>query len=601
MTNRGNADRRTALYGASDDGDQRLDRAVSEPRGEQGFAVAPRRLGGGDPGRGRRRSLAIAVVAAVAVAIVGVGLIGPRLTDRPALDLSFLATPRPAATASPSIATTPVPGRTALPAVTRPEGRPTPGHVAYATDALHVLDLATGTNTLGPQAVFGRDGVFATPGGDGWTCICFDEPATAGGLRRTVTIIEVNGSGEIAMSTEVASFATTPPTDIRPPDVQTDVELLPGKKQALIAVSRRTADAWRFSIVPVDLVQRRAQRAVDVGDAVAPAPEPAPSATVDPGLEPAPSTELPAAGLTDLFLDGPHIRIDPTGRVAFVWGIVQRSGADAITATEVAAWRVAIGPDGSIGDVQPAPGFEGLPAFCGAIGFAAADRLAWLCPNIAFTPTAETSRAWRVGTIDLDGRSAGQSSFDTPGPVFGLEPLFDRANGHLYFWDPSNLAMLRIDAHSLQQTQVIFDPAARSAAGTEPGGSAKPDWADADSLVQMLGFSSVVGSPDGSRLYAVGFDSQSTVEAISQASLGIFVIDRSTLALVDRWAPAADYIGLAMTPDGLVAAAGMPGIDDRGREAPWESSLTLHDPVDGRILVRFGDLGRDLPPVIVDR
>jgi hypothetical protein len=56
-----------------------------------------------------------------------------------------------------------------------------------------------------------------------------------------------------------------------------------------------------------------------------------------------------------------------------------------------------------------------------------------------------------------------------------------------------------------------------------------------------------------------------------------------------------------MLPDGLVAASGMPGIQTNGQFAPWQGSLTIHEPTDGRVLVRFGQLGDGNPPFVVDR
>jgi hypothetical protein len=111
----------------------------------------------------------------------------------------------------------------------------------------------------------------------------------------------------------------------------------------------------------------------------------------------------------------------------------------------------------------------------------------------------------------------------------------------------------------------------------------------------------MAASPVGDRLYAVGFDPTSNQDSGGPASRGIYVIDRSTLALVDRWAPAADYVAVSTLPDGLVAASGMPGIQTDGQMAPWQGSLTIHQPADGRVLVRFGQLGEGNAPFVVDR
>ncbi|MEO5940471.1 MAG: hypothetical protein ABIZ72_05880, partial [Candidatus Limnocylindrales bacterium] len=70
---------------------------------------------------------------------------------------------------------------------------------------------------------------------------------------------------------------------------------------------------------------------------------------------------------------------------------------------------------------------------------------------------------------------------------------------------------------------------------------------------------------------------------------------------VDRWAPAAAYLAISVDRDGQVLATGQPGVDAAGRPAPWQGSLTIHAPADGRILVRYGRLGQDQPPLVFDR
>jgi hypothetical protein len=241
-----------------------------------------------------------------------------------------------------------------------------------------------------------------------------------------------------------------------------------------------------------------------------------------------------------------------------------------------------------------------IPAYC-TISFATADRLAWFCPHPA-DPSAGFDGKWQFGTLDLDGRVVGTTELTLGSNGYMGPMLFDRANGKAYLWDATGLTITRIDVHSLAVEQTSFDPLARSSSGLVPAGGAAPvDWHGADSAVRQSGFTNITGGLDGERLYAIGFDPQPATDSGNQASRGVFVIDRSTLALVDRWAPAADYLAVTALPGGLVAAAGMPGIKEDGHFAPWEGSLTIHDETDGRILVRFGQLGTDMPPLVVDR
>jgi hypothetical protein len=287
--------------------------------------------------------------------------------------------------------------------------------------------------------------------------------------------------------------------------------------------------------------------------------------------------------------------------VAFIWGLIQRyNPTSGEPATKAFAWRVALRADGSIEAVTVPPGVRAIPAYC-TISFATADRLAWFCPHPA-DPSGGFDGTWQFGTLDLDGRLVGTTELTLGNNGYMGPMLFDRANGKAYLWDATGLTITRIDVHSLAVEQTSFDPLARSSSGLAPaGGTAPVDWNGADSAVRQNGFTTITGGLDGERLYAIGFDPQPAGDSGNQASRGVFVIDRSTLALVGRWAPGADYLAVTALPGGLVAAAGMPGVKEDGLFAPWEGSLTIHDETDGRILVRFGQLGTDTPPLVVDR
>ena len=578
---------------------------MTERRGDQGFSFPPRRLDddSGDGRSRRRRRLGVAIVAAIAAGTFAIAWLGPRLSDRPSFDVAFFATPTPALTPTSSALGIPTPtsfgptGATPLPEITRREGAVALGQVAIDADGLRVLDLATGRIEPGADATLGRDAVVRALDGGGWTCVCFADTIVDNKQSRIVRIVGVGPTGLQTDSTDVVILPGAIPDESRPPDPATDVDIRDDGRSGLLAVASRAADRWQFSVVALDVDRRRVGPSVKLGvaalAAASPLPSPPPRAAAA-----APTPTIPE----DIFLDGPHVRLAPGGRVAFVWGIVQRNSQDAVTATAVRAWRVALGADGSVSDAAEVHGFDHLPSFCNAIGFASPDRLAWLCPEFAPGPGPTVEPGWVLGTIGLDGRPAGTLEIPADQPGFFGEPLFDRANGQVYAWDSTGLTMRRFDVHAPTSDIVTFDPSASVATGVAPGGgTAGPDWRDADSAVQILAFSQVAGSPDGARLYALGFKQMSSFDSITQASIGIFVIDRSTLALIDRWAPAADYIGVSVTAAGQVAATGLPGFDAEGREAPWEGSLTIHDPVDGRVLVRFGRLGQGNSPLVVDR
>jgi hypothetical protein len=72
------------------------------------------------------------------------------------------------------------------------------------------------------------------------------------------------------------------------------------------------------------------------------------------------------------------------------------------------------------------------------------------------------------------------------------------------------------------------------------------------------------------------------------------------MGVLDRWAPDALYVTVESVLGGrAVAAAGSAGFDATGQYVPWESSLTIHDSTDGKILMRFGQLGEADPVQVV--
>jgi len=566
---------------------------MTDRRGDQGFSVAPQRIGNdGGPGRSRVRRIGFGLVLVAAGAVVTVAWLGPRLNDRPSFDTAFFATPVPSGSpsATPTVGPFSPAGATPLPEITRPDGPIPVGQVAVQGDVFRVLDLASGSIVSGTPTQYYRDAVFPPSTGSGWTCICLSDGDDPDGPTLQVRLDNIDPSGRVGVTTPLATLPTGPLTADGQSPLTTDIAMADGGQHGLLALARRTGSTFQFSALTIDVEGRRLGPAIRIANAAIPAlpsPSPALTATEDPTISDQEYT----------YVDGPHVRMSPDGRTAFIWASIQHA-RDSVPdgASALHAWRATLGPDGSIEKVAEAPGLLGLPMYCGLVGFAAADRMAWLCPDRFF------SGDWHFGTLDLDGNALGTAdvTLDPNGNVG--EPLFDRANGMAYIWDASALSIVRIDVHTLAIEKATFDPIAESSTGLAPGGGSAPvDWHDSDSSVQQAGFTSISGGLDGQRLYAVGFGPLPASDPGNLPSLGIFVIDRSTLALVDRWAPAADYIAVTTLPNGLVAAAGLPGVDEQGRLAPWEASLTIHDAADGRILLRFGQLGSDSPAIVVGR
>jgi hypothetical protein len=585
-------------------GDALYGEDVTERRGDPGFTVAPQRLGGdgGRGGRSRTRRIRLALVIAVAAAILTVAWLGPRLSGPPHFDVAFFATPTPSPTTVPSPTVRPADPAVAtpLPSITRPEGARPTGRVAIVIGALRVIDLATGDitgdSTSNPAA---PGAVLPAAGGGGWTCVCFDDAVDGGSPTLRITVRDIDSAGAVLNTTKIATVPSSQAGEGLPPSLSTDVDISDNGQTGIVALAARAGDTWRLTVLPVDVAGRRAGQSADLGT-IAPPPVQGPSSA--PSGEPAGSDSgapepLPE-GQFDTYIEGPHVRISPDGRLAFVWANVQRSNPDGTTAGATHAWRVALGPGGSVGAVTRAAALEQLPTYCRDVGFAADDLLASICPVFPDDPAGAFTGVWTFTTMDLDGNATGSVDVVLEPNGYFNSPLFDRANAQVFVWDATGLTITRIDVRSLATTTTTFDPQAESSSGVSAGGgSLSPDWHDGDSA-PSLGFGTITAAPGGSRLYAVGFNPQTDLDSGAQASRGVFVIDRATLALLDRWAPAAEYISVTALPEGL-AAVGVPGVDADGHPAPWEASLTIHDATDGRVLVRFGQLGTDQLPVVL--
>src|SRR6476659_6120046 len=179
---------------------------MTDRRGDQGFSVAPQRIGNDDgPGRSRVRRIGFVRVLTASAAVVTIAWIGPRLNDRPSFDVSFFATPRPSG--SPSAAPTVEPfrpaGPTPLPAITRPDGPIPIGRIAVQGDLFRVLDLASGSVETGSPTQWWRDAIFRSSTGSGWTCICLSDSQDADGQTLGVRLDNIDPSGRVGVTTDL--------------------------------------------------------------------------------------------------------------------------------------------------------------------------------------------------------------------------------------------------------------------------------------------------------------------------------------------------------------------------------------------------------------
>jgi hypothetical protein len=553
---------------------------VTVPRGDQGFEIAPHRLGG-ERGGGRRR-LRAAIVVLVAAVVVAVAWLGPRLADRPNFDVSFFATPRPSATPTPT-ATDAGPQPTPLPAFFRADGATPAGWITNFGAGLQLLDLGTGTVDHGPDVQAGRDQVYASPDGSGWTCICMiDLPTPNGAVTRGVALVRMAANGAVLDQRQLATLGVASgPEAIQ--EIQTNLALAADHRSGLLTVGLRDARQWTYSIARMDLEAGTIGRFLNLGAQSLTAP-PAPAPSTGPSTTPAP-TPNPA----DTGVNGPYVRRSPDGSRAFVWSTLYWNMPDGPGTSATRAWLVRLDAAGSPVQASAAAVLADLAQICGSFVFSG-DRMVASCARYPADPSSSQPPTLSLEVIGEDGSFIGHAILPTTDGYYG-EPLVDTRNAKVFLWDAIRLTLLRIDVATLSVEQETYDPLLEKVPGVAaPDGFRASTWQAATSSDQGL-FAQLVGTSDGRRLYGLGYAVVPVPDYQAQASLGVFVFDPATLALVDRWAPLAHYAWIEPILGGSYLAIGSdPGIDDRGRTADWQTSLAVHDPSDGRMLVRFGRL-----------
>lgn len=562
--------------------------------GEQGFAVATqsitggRRARGGGP-RGPRR-IGVLIVLVGSLGLILVGFLGPRISGLPNFDIGYFATPTPRDSPTPSPTPT-FPNRTPqvtpLPTLTRPDGAPAlDGTILLGGNGIERLDLATGERTFLTSMTAWQDGLVRLAD-DRVACVCIVDGYADNGPTRTVKLISV-GTGA-TITTELATYSVKAGVQQDQPDPLFDVAVDRAARSGLLASATRDATGWRLALRAFD------PRAEQLGPETALGSVPLPP-SIGPSLAPTPSDAPPNS---QVYFDGPHLRISQDGRTAVLWALAQRYSDSGDATTTRGAWRIRLGDDGSIVEAVPAPELLRLPLYCTGTGFLGADRLVAVCGEQDPKDPSGKIR-WLAHGFDTDGRETMTVELPTAGDYGYGEPLFDDANRRLFLWDPMHLSITRLDATSGAIATATFDPADSATAGvTSAAAPGPPLWHDADSSVQQGLFEQLAGSRDGTRLYVAGFQVREGTDVYGQRSLGVFVIDSATLALLQHWAPVANDTSVTILADGRVAVAGQPGMNAAGDQVAWDGSLTIRDAADGTIVARYGRVSTDMPPVVI--
>jgi len=233
------------------------------------------------------------------------------------------------------------------------------------------------------------------------------------------------------------------------------------------------------------------------------------------------------------------------------------------------------------------------------------------CPWVAWTTPDELAAVcWprdQNGTFNAvvlraDGSEVRRSDVPWAMDSWFADPILDLANRAIYLWQPNAHLLQRVELNDGHTDRLEVDPQATAGGmgGSSPGpGGAtsrkKPEWTNLGSDLRLYNNPQVIPEPGGDRLFALGMvPGDRGYGGPNFASTGIWVFDGRAFALVDRWTALTAYGSIGLSDDGRwLMAAGQSGIDADGNPASWESSLTIHDTIDGRPALQLGSLDGD--------
>ncbi|HVA84889.1 MAG TPA: hypothetical protein VNF73_01090 [Candidatus Saccharimonadales bacterium] len=562
------------------------------------------------PGRGRwtrhwlvqlGRAAGVAVAATVALGLLAVWLTLPHTPSAgvgasplPATTTAPRAsTPGPGAAeatpgttqAAPS-ATPPTPGATAAPSSSMPAyarfGAPvSPSRlVVRGGEGYQVLDLATGTLTapfltfsqayvalfarpngqlvsLAPTAVqsTGSDGLVATVhlfNAIGTPTGSFDARTYVG---RPDPAVKISGTNVVSASQGASAEVTGA--------LSTDGSLL------YLGWAVRKPPAWQTGIDVVDLASRTVVQTVHLPDV--------------------PSSKAGAA----VYAWAPSVAVSPDGQHIVILGMTVDNAGNPSGSER---WSAPVA-DGRIGALILFASGTGTLHDCyssvGDEGFATDTTYYGVCfPAAASEPF--------LRRVDLGGRPLGDTTLTSmgAGPFPGAYGrIVDRATATYYAWNPFSGLLVRLDLTTGRVTGTATIPKPTASSDGPLGilgslGEQVGRWLAPPAAAKMYLQPSLALSPDGTRLYVLGTTGTLPVDTIAGSS-GVWVFDARTLALIGHWAPTADFVSVAVSPDGAyVYAAGMPGNDATGNQTGQDASVTVYQASNGQVRVIAGQLGQ---------
>jgi hypothetical protein len=500
---------------------------------------------------------AAAVVGTVAVAFVAVWLTATR-TGPIAGASPSAGTRTPGASAAPS--------NSLLPSLLANGELPDPSSILVEDGpAYRIVDLATGTSKplFLPVGQPGPSRVVARPGG-GWVCICSVYVASSNGraTKLKVTLEATDAAGRTQSPDVIRSVVghQDPALSVvsQPELVDMHATGSADGRFAFVGWSAKDgANGWTAGIDVID---------TDVAKVVSSVPLPL--------TEP-----VDAEGQTVTRI-APRVDLAPAGDAILVddFWYVATDSPNVPFGTDY--WNASF-RDGTIGSLVPQPALSGDGCAEFDRGLVDATSTYVLCTK----PDGSTL----VERAALDGTAI--YTHDVPSldsRAEGLSPVVRRGN-LLFLWDPIKLRLSRIDLATGDVASANGTAAVSTGDGLTALGRDLGRWLAPPALAKTRVEPSIVVSPDGARIYALGV---APLDGETGASRGVFVFDATTLEQVDHWVPTADLVSLAISPDGrFVYAVGDSGRTAAGDWSKDEASITVYATTDGSVRLIAGRLG----------
>jgi hypothetical protein len=485
------------------------------------------------------------------------------------------SSPPPRPTRSPALRDSPPPPTTPAPLLPAyaANGAPVSAEevIVYAGSGPALLNLATGSVLqVGTQTTQSSNQLFALPDGS-FVCACTQTITSAGpsgGPNQTTAAVQLQwfaASGTLERSVTLPSYVGRADPDIagEPDHAAVNASVGPGATSLDLAWTVEAPPIWRSGIDVIELASGRIVQTLalpDVSDRAG-----TPSAGVSPAT----------------------VTFSPDGHLA----LIERLGWSGPNGSATTSWHatapVASGRLGTPVPLSAGPSsLDGDPT-CSAMARPAAFATATSAYAVCFGGAGPVLRR-----VDLSGHPLGDTQLNTTaGGGAALGFAVDPVRQLLYAWDPFGRVLLRIDLTSGKVTgQLVVPTQAMSSDPLSDAARAFARWLAPVATAKVDLMPSLVLAADGSRLFALGTSATDPLTP-SGGSTGVWVIDPSTMTVTAHWAPAADFVSLALNRDGsLLLAAGMPGADAAGTPSSQPASVTMYDSATGSIRAVAGQV-----------